>query len=560
MGEDGPGLRTGEAGLRVSVPMHHQRSAVGSSPVLDVHRLIWSTGDAVSVEVAGRPLVVGKRTGAWVPAGTRIDAADDSALGQACFDPAVWPALTAPLGSVALDDLLVATLASYVERSSDSVVRAMADVLVDGVRRALAGRCDLPPFPSDPAARRVAEAIMSDPSDRRGLDAWARQEATSERTLRRRFINETGLTFTRWSSAIRLQHARALLGQGQPMSIAANRSGYRTARALRQALRLDGWQPAVSPSGGSAGPPGDAVLDEGRRTDPAQAISGRRRRTRVFVDALGRTVSVPNLPTRVAALQQFTIGEPLLALGAPVVAMTAEGPESTWHPPLAQCHDLSHVDDIGPFGVTDLDALRDLEPDLIVAYSFLGEPQPGVDVEQLQRIAPTVVFDEAHPRSDSLTAMAALVNRSGELELQRQRYHRALTALSEELPGAARVCVYASVVIVDSAMSLHSCINPNPITRVLRNLRLQTPRITEQPALYVHLDDVCRLRTSDEPDVLLVESRSQDPTTVDRWHELQAVTNDQVFHIETPAGISYRSSLVSLQAIRSTLLDLADAA
>src|SRR5258708_29298891 len=52
------------------------------------------------------------------------------------------------------------------------------------------------PLPADPRLQRIARALIADPADARDLDAWARWAAVSSRTLSRRFVSETGFSFT----------------------------------------------------------------------------------------------------------------------------------------------------------------------------------------------------------------------------------------------------------------------------------------------------------------------------------------------------------------------------
>ncbi len=568
------------AALRVSLPPH-RFPGTPERPVAERHRLLWSVEGAVWIEVDGSPAIVGPRSALWVPAHQRLTDIGDGPLIRATFEPDDWSGLpTAPM-LVALDDVLAASLTNFPELGHGPVADAVIDVIADRIGQAMSRRPSQPPFPMDPSARRVAEAIAADPADRRSLDAWAEAEATSTRTLRRRFLCETGLTFSAWSSAVRMQHARALLADGVTPSIAASRCGYRTSKALKQALRAAETDGVTLPgSDGDTGPAGDPPAGTGRPgerpilpTGPTGSTAGgrpraghagplirRRRRTRVFTDALGRDVSVPRNPTRVAALHDFTIGEPLLAIGATVVAMAGDRDERGWHAPIADRHDLDAVVMTGAGDSPDLDTLRDLEPDLIIAYAWDGRTLPGVDIERLQHIAPTVAFDESQPRSAHLCDLAALVNRSDELDRQRRDYAAAVTALADRLPTVARRRLYASLVVEDAVMSFHSRVNPNPIARALRNLELPVSPVTDRAKLYVQLDDAGQLTALDEPDVLLIESRSNNPTAVQRWSELQAVAAGRVFEVETPAGISYRSGLGALDAIGSALLGIADAA
>ncbi|MEM9564410.1 MAG: helix-turn-helix domain-containing protein [Actinomycetota bacterium] len=555
--------RVDPATLSVSVPLH-ATPGLPERPVADSHRLLWSAAGAVCLEVDGCPSIIGRRSALWVPANQRLTRIGPGALIRATFDPDGWSGLPARPMLIALDDVLAANLTHFAELATGPVADAAIDVIAERLSRAMAGRHRQPPFPADSSARRVAEAVAADPADRRSLVAWAQAEATSVRTLRRRFVCETGLTFSQWSSAVRMQHARALLADGLAPSIVASRCGYRTSKALKQALRadeIDELDHSIARAGqldeSPVGRGGGAGRGEGVRI---VRVVERHRRTRTFTDALGRTVSVPRHPTRIAALHDFTIGEPLLAIGATVVAMTGDRAERNWHAPIARRHDLDDVVMTGAGDAIDLATLRDLEPDLILAYAWHGATLPGVDIERLQQIAPTVAFDESQPRSAHLADLAALAGRSDELDRQRQIYAAAVSTLADRLPPTSRRRLYASLVVEDAVMCFHSRVNPNPIARALRNLDLPVSRLTDRTNLYVDLDDAGQLTALDEPDVLLIESRSNDPSTVQRWSELQAVADGRVFEVETPAGTSYRSGLGALDAIGSALLGLTDAA
>jgi hypothetical protein len=59
-------------------------------------------------------------------------------------------------------------------------------------------------WPSDDRARQVADALASDPADDRDAAAWARLVGTSERTLSRLFVAETGSSLGRWRTRLRV--------------------------------------------------------------------------------------------------------------------------------------------------------------------------------------------------------------------------------------------------------------------------------------------------------------------------------------------------------------------
>jgi AraC-like DNA-binding protein len=81
-------------------------------------------------------------------------------------------------------------------------------------------------LPPDRRLRRLCETILSDPSDHRTIDEWARHVGMSRRTLTRRFRDETGSSFSLWRQQARLQAAVARLEQGQPITTIAYDVGY----------------------------------------------------------------------------------------------------------------------------------------------------------------------------------------------------------------------------------------------------------------------------------------------------------------------------------------------
>lgn len=88
------------------------------------------------------------------------------------------------------------------------------------------------PLPRDPRLQRIAQALLADPADARDIEAWAGWAAISSRTLSRRFVAETGFSFTAWRQRARLMRSLEMLAAGMPVTSIALDLGYSTPSAF----------------------------------------------------------------------------------------------------------------------------------------------------------------------------------------------------------------------------------------------------------------------------------------------------------------------------------------
>lgn len=93
--------------------------------------------------------------------------------------------------------------------------------------------------------RKVVQAILNDPGDPRGLEAWCDIANASSRTLARLFRSETGVTFRQWRQQARLTEALRALMTGSTPTKAASIAGYSSVPAFSAAFReVFGMTPA----------------------------------------------------------------------------------------------------------------------------------------------------------------------------------------------------------------------------------------------------------------------------------------------------------------------------
>ncbi|KAF1040280.1 MAG: HTH-type transcriptional regulator NimR [Herbaspirillum frisingense] len=107
----------------------------------------------------------------------------------------------------------------------------LAQVILDEIGAAPADTFMLP-MPGDARLQRIAGALVDRPEDDRTLEAWAAWAHVAPRTLSRRFVEETGFSFTAWRQRARLLRALELLAAGRPVTSIALELGYDNASAF----------------------------------------------------------------------------------------------------------------------------------------------------------------------------------------------------------------------------------------------------------------------------------------------------------------------------------------
>lgn len=115
--------------------------------------------------------------------------------------------------------------------SLDARQTRIAEIVLDEIRTLPSEPLGLP-LPKDPRLSRVAQALIEDPADPRDLEAWAAFGVVSARTLSRRFVTETGFSFTAWRQRARLMRSLEMLAAGAPVTTVALDLGYSTASAF----------------------------------------------------------------------------------------------------------------------------------------------------------------------------------------------------------------------------------------------------------------------------------------------------------------------------------------
>lgn len=210
------------------VPHHHPQ-----------HQLAWARSGVLGVAVDDAHWVLPRTTALWIPAGVvhRTGATRDAVLCSLYFNPDRCDKDWTEPTPVAVDGLLAHLIAHLGRDDLPDDERLRAEAVVLDLLRPLPSTPIDVPDPTDVRVRVVADALLADPADPRSLDAHARAAGVSRRTLTRLFVQDTGITFDRWRTHVRLRAALPLLAEGRPVSRVAHTVGYATPSAFLAAFR-----------------------------------------------------------------------------------------------------------------------------------------------------------------------------------------------------------------------------------------------------------------------------------------------------------------------------------
>lgn len=127
---------------------------------------------------------------------------------------------------------LISTFATFDSDYEESGSQGrLVDVLIDQVSLSPTAALHLP-LPNSKPLINVVTRLQADLSNNQPIGYWAKEVNMSERTLARKFIEETGITFGQWRQQARLFEALTRLAQGESISNFAQDLGYQSQSAF----------------------------------------------------------------------------------------------------------------------------------------------------------------------------------------------------------------------------------------------------------------------------------------------------------------------------------------
>lgn len=205
----------------------------------ETHQLVYAHSGLLTLFIDHDRWVVPPLRAVWVPAGIphELLAHGTTVTRPLYFDPAIDPHHFDTVTVIAVNTLIRELIVALGEPALDDAEREhLEQLIISRLRRVEPQHLHLVE-PQDERLARIADAMSADPADRRTLAQWGRYVGASERTLVRLFASETGTTFARWRTQIRLHHSLVLLSQGTTVTAAANQCGYRNTSSFIQQFR-----------------------------------------------------------------------------------------------------------------------------------------------------------------------------------------------------------------------------------------------------------------------------------------------------------------------------------
>jgi AraC-like DNA-binding protein len=203
----------------------------------DRDQLVYASRGVMTVRTSQGTWVVPTHRAVWIPAAVPHTITMSGAVAMRTLYLQLRRARTLPRAccvvniSPLLKELILHACTFSALRNTIRWQRHLIDLIIDQLKAIQTVPLQLP-NPTDPRARRVAEELLADASDRRPLKDLCKVTGASRRTVERLFQEEVGMTFGKWRQQLRLMQSMRLLAEGAKVTHAALESGYSTPSAF----------------------------------------------------------------------------------------------------------------------------------------------------------------------------------------------------------------------------------------------------------------------------------------------------------------------------------------
>jgi AraC-like DNA-binding protein len=226
-----------EAGVVVCMfSVSHVKGSVTPPQAVNWDQLIFASQGIITVNTSRGSWVVPPQRAVWVPAGIehRIEMSSPVSLRMLYFRKGVARAPSRDCCVVSVTPLLRELILHASRFGALNRRSATQNRLIGVILDQLGVLPTVPlwlPMPSDSRAQEIAALLMANPGQ--VLTTRLLEKAgTSQRTVERLFVQETGLTLGRWRQQVRLLQALRLLAADESVTAVALAVGYESTSAF----------------------------------------------------------------------------------------------------------------------------------------------------------------------------------------------------------------------------------------------------------------------------------------------------------------------------------------
>lgn len=216
------------------VVVMESRWAAGMSTGWHTHprgQLLYATEGVMVIHTEAGSWVIPPNRALWMVSGLRhtVSMSGDVVMRTAYINEAQVPAMPAHNCAINVSPLLRELLVEAVRIAPGAAPSPrntrVLDLLIDEIQVSATLPLHLP-LPQDARLRRICTALMAQPADAASAAQWATSIGMAERTLHRRFAQETGMSFAQWRAQVRLLHALRRIASGDRVIDIALDCGY----------------------------------------------------------------------------------------------------------------------------------------------------------------------------------------------------------------------------------------------------------------------------------------------------------------------------------------------
>lgn len=201
----------------------------------DEGQLVLSLAGTVACQVPDAHWIVPPQCALWIPAGVpHMSHAADNADCCFLFISAAVSSLPRECCSLRITPMvreMILELADGNETRGPRNRSLLVQLLLDELTRMPVERTCFP-IPTDPRLRKIAQALIDEPDDRRTVRQWSAYIGVSERTLSRHIFDKTGMSFSVWRRQLHLSVALRALSMGSTVQQVSGDLGYESVTAF----------------------------------------------------------------------------------------------------------------------------------------------------------------------------------------------------------------------------------------------------------------------------------------------------------------------------------------